>query len=96
MACIRETWAMALRNAKFPPFPAYELRHTFASCLAAAGDSRITVAQVQGHSLTSIVMKYGKTIDECRRSAIAKLEEFRWAQRSTADVPATGQSVRFG
>jgi integrase len=54
----------------------YDLRHTCASRLTAAGVSPLFVAQIIGHSNPSILQTYAKAIDEFRRSAIAKLESF--------------------
>ncbi len=80
----RRSWVSALKKAGIPYFPIYNLRHTFASRLSAAGASPITVAQMLGHSSTGIVMTYAKAIDEARRDAIRKLEEFRQLHTSGA------------
>ncbi len=73
----RRSWASALKKAGIPYFPIYNLRHTFASRLAAAGASPLIVAQMLGHSSAGIVMTYAKAMDEARWSAIRKLEAFR-------------------
>ena len=55
----------------------YNLRHTYASRLSAAGVSDLFVAQMIGHSSPSILQKYSKAIDEYRRDAVRKLEDLR-------------------
>jgi integrase len=78
---IKRSWAKALKAAGVPHFWIYNLRHTFASRLSAAGVSDLFVAQMIGHSSPSIVQTYAKAIDEYRRDAIRKLEG--WRQRCT-------------
>lgn len=73
----RKSWVAALTRAGISYFPIYNLRHTFASRLNAAGASPITVAQMLGHSSSSILGTYAKAIDDYRRAAIVKLEEYR-------------------
>jgi len=67
----------ALKKAEIPYFPIYNLRHTFANRLNAAGVSPLTTAQMMGHSGTGILQTYAKAIDEFRQDAIRKLESFR-------------------
>ena len=76
---IRRSWAKALTAAKIEYFWIYNLRHTFASRLSAAGVSDLFVAQMIGHSSPSIVQTYAKAIDEHRRDAIRKLDDQRLA-----------------
>ncbi|HYL15263.1 MAG TPA: site-specific integrase [Terriglobales bacterium] len=77
MRDIRQTWAKALKDAGLQYFWIYNLRHTFASRLSAAGVSDLFVAQMIGHSTPSILQKYSKAIDEYRRDAVRKLEHMR-------------------
>jgi integrase len=74
---IRRSWAKALKLAGIPYFWPYNLRHTFCSRLSAAGVSDLFVAQMIGHSSTSIVHTYAKAIVEYKRDAIRKLESLR-------------------
>jgi integrase len=78
---IRRSWAKALKDAKLEYFWIYNLRHTFASRLSAAGVSDLFVAQMMGHSSPSILQTYAKAIDEYRRDAICKLEAMRNSHR---------------
>ena len=81
----RKSWARALKDAEIEYFPPYNLRHTFASRLNAAGASDLTITQLLGHSSPSILQTYAKAIDEGKRDAIRKLECFRSPR--TPDAP---------
>jgi integrase len=74
---VRHAWEKALKDAGIEYFWIYNLRHTFASRLSAAGVSDLFVAQMIGHSTPSILQKYSKAIDEYRRDAVRKLENMR-------------------
>jgi integrase len=89
MKDIRRGWARTLKAAKIDYFWVYNLRHTFASRLSAAGISDLFVAQMIGHSSPSIVQTYAKAIDEHRREAIRKMESMRpQPQTASATAPA--------
>jgi integrase len=75
LGCIRKTWSTALRRAVLQPFAIYNLRATFASRLSAAGVPDVFVSQLLGHA-GSLLQTYAKAIDDYRRDAIRKLEEF--------------------
>ena len=77
MKDIRASWAKALKDAGLDYFWIYNLRHTFASRLSAAGVSDLFVAQLIGHSTPGILQKYSKAIDQYRRDAVRKLEYLR-------------------
>jgi integrase len=74
---IRYAWEKALKDAGIDHFWIYNLRHTFASRLSAAGVSDLFVAQMIGHNSPGILQKYSKAIDEYRRDAVRKLEGMR-------------------
>jgi len=74
---VRKSWAKALEDAGLQYFWIYDLRHTLASRLTQAGVSPLFVAQIIGHSGTSILNTYVRAIDEYRRDAIRKLEKLR-------------------
>jgi integrase len=74
---IRHAWTKVLKDAGLDYFWIYNLRHTFASRLSAAGVSDLFVAQMIGHSSPSILQTYAKAIDEYRRDAVRRLEEMR-------------------
>jgi integrase len=77
MKDIRHAWARTLSDAGLNFFVAYQLRHSCASRLSAAGVSDLFVAQMIGHSTPSILQKYSKAIDEYKRDAVRKLENMR-------------------
>ena len=79
MTDVRQAWAKVLRDTGLQYFWIYNLRHTFASRLSAAGVSDLFVAQMIGHSSPSILQKYARAIDEYQREAIRKLEQRREA-----------------
>ena len=84
----------ALKKAEIPFFPIYNLRHTFASRLEAAGCSDTLLAQMLGHSSTSILQTYAKAIDGYRRDAIRKLEVHRQSASNTRDGDSSEISAK--
>jgi len=82
---LRRSWAKALKDAGLQYFWLYDLRHTLASRLTQAGVSPVFVAQIIGHSSTSILSTYARAIDEYRRDAIHKLETLRGDHVSRAE-----------
>jgi integrase len=75
---VRRSWAKALKDAGLPNgLVLYDLRHTLATRLTQAGVSPLFVAQIIGHSGTSILSTYVRAVDEYRRDAIHKLENLR-------------------
>lgn len=89
MKDIRHSWAKALKDAGLEYFWIYNLRHTFASRLSAAGVSDLFVAQMIGHSTPSILQKYSKAIDEYR-----KLEDLRNGHDARPRPPVTPDGHR--
>ena len=87
---IRKSWAKALKDARIEYFWLYNLRHSYASRLSAAGVADRFVAELIGHSSPGILQRYSKAIDEYRRDAIRKLEKMRetYMQRTTGDSNA--------
>jgi len=77
------------RRASAAAFWLYNLRHTHASRLSAAGVSDLFVTQMIGHSTPSILQKYSKAIDEYRRDAIRKLEQMRAAHTRHGTISGT-------
>jgi integrase len=78
----RKAWAATLKEAGIPFFPIYNLRHTFATRLTAAGVAAITVAQMLGHSSTQIVPRYAQVLDQNRLDEMKKLEALRHSSAS--------------
>jgi integrase len=86
----RKAWASTLKKAGLTFFPIYNLRHTFASRMTAAGVAAVTVAALLGHSSTSIVPRYAQVLDQNRIDAVKKLESLR---QSTVSEEPTSQTV---
>jgi integrase len=86
---VRRSWEKTLEDAKLPKFVLYNLRHSYASRLSAAGVSDLFVAQMIGHASPSILQIYSKAIDEYRRDAVRKLEDMRTAHSSWRNAPPT-------
>ena len=63
MKDVRQAWANTLTRAGLGFFWLYNLRHSFASRLSAAGVSDLFVAQMIGHSTPSILQTYSKAIE---------------------------------
>jgi integrase len=84
---LRRSWAKALKDAGLPHFWQYDLRATLATRLTHAGVSPLFVAQIIGHSSTSILSTYARAIDEYRRDAIHKLENLRGDHVSQKERP---------
>jgi integrase len=82
-------WARALKDAKIGYFPIGNLRHTFATRMQEAGTSPVTLAQMMGHSSTGIIQTYVKVLDESRRDAVKKLEEYRRSRSAHEAISTT-------
>jgi len=80
---LRRSWTKALKDAGSQYFWLCDLGHTLASRLTQAGVSPVFVAQIIGHSSTSILSTYARAIDEYRRDAIHELEDLRDSHVST-------------
>jgi integrase len=85
----RKAWASTLKKAGLPFFPIYNLRHTFASRMTAAGVSPITIASLLGHNSSQIVPRYAQVLDQNRFDAMKRLESFR--QSSISQEPTQPQ-----
>lgn len=79
LGSVKKAWKTTLKAADIQYFPIYNLRATFATRLSASGAPDTFVAQMLGHSGTSILQTYAKAIDEYRRDAIRKLDALRQA-----------------
>lgn len=89
----RKAWASALKRAGIPFFPSYNLRHTFASRMTAAGVSPITIALMLGHNSTQIVPRYAQVLDQNRFDAMKKLESLRQESISNGAAAETVQTA---
>jgi integrase len=92
MKDVRHAWSKALKDAGLDYFWIYNLRHTFASRLSFAGVPDLHVAEMIGHTSTSILQKYSKAVDEYRRDAVRRLEDLR--ARHTLSEPRMNSETR--
>jgi integrase len=95
----RKAWANTLKRAGIPFFPIYNLRHTFASRMTAAGVSSITIAQMLGHSSTQIIPRYAQVLDQNRLDAVRKMEAYNQETIESGgdpriDSPGAGDDTR--
>lgn len=95
MKDLRRSWANALKDAGLEYFGIYDLRHTLATRLTQAGVSPVFVAQIIGHSSTSILSTYVRAIDEYRRDAIHKLEDLRHASAQKSHQIPPSDSIQL-
>jgi len=72
---IPKTWKRALKEAGISYRRIYDLRATFASRMNAAGVPEVFVEQFLGHA-GGLTQTYAKAIEDFRRDAIKKLEDF--------------------
>jgi site-specific recombinase XerD len=66
-----------MRGYESEYFPIGNLRHAFATRVHEAGTSPVTVTQMLGHASTGVFQTYAKVLDEYRRDAVKKLEEYQ-------------------
>jgi integrase len=71
----------------------YDLRATFSSRMNAAGVPEVLVEQLLGHT-GGLTQVYAKAIDEFRRAAIKKLEEYVRARPSIPSEQKTGGYIQ--
>jgi len=81
---VPKTWRRALKDAGISYRHIYDLRATFSSRMNAAGVPEVFVEQLLGHT-GGLTQVYAKAIDEFRRDAIKKLEEY---VRTRPSVPS--------
>jgi integrase len=86
---VPKTWKRALKDAGISFRHIYDLRATFSSRMNAAGVPEVFVEQLLGHT-GGLTQVYAKAIDEFRRDAIKKLEEFVRSRPSAPTEQKTG------
>ncbi len=80
---VPKTWKRALKDAGISYRRIYDLRATFSSRMNAAGVPEVFVEQFLGHA-GGLSQTYAKAIEDFRRQAIKKLEDFVLSQPSKA------------
>jgi integrase len=87
---VPKTWTRALKDAGISYRRIYDLRATFSSRLNAVGVPEVFVEQLLGHT-GGLTQVYAKAIDEFRRDAIKKLEDFTQSRPSPSIESATNR-----
>ena len=90
---VPKTWKRALKDAGISFRPIYDLRATFSSRMNAAGVPEVFVEQLLGHT-GGLTQVYAKAIEEFRREAIKKLEEYVKARPSVPSKLETGGYIQ--
>jgi integrase len=81
--CYQDAWERAATKAGLADRRVYDLRATFATRANAASATALTLAQLLGHSSTSILPTYAKALDENTRAIISRLDALRLEQNRT-------------
>lgn len=71
---VRSSWEQVLVDAKISDFRWHDLRHTFASNLAIAGESLYVIQQLLGHKTPKMTMRYAHLSPGVFSSAVARLD----------------------
>jgi integrase len=66
---VRRTWDTVRSAAALERFRLHDLRHTFASMLAAQGESLVMIGHLLGHKRVQTTAKYAHLVDEAQRTA---------------------------
>jgi integrase len=73
MAEIKKAWHSACDEAKIEDLRFHDLRHTFATRLADAGEDAFTIAALLGHSSIVMASRYTHATDQGKREAVEKI-----------------------
>ncbi len=73
---VKRSWRTALKARRDSVFPDLQSSGDLCQQVERLGTPDVFVAQMMGHSGTSILHAYAKAIDESRREAIKKFEEY--------------------
>ena len=79
---LKKAHLAAIKRSKVERFRLYDLRHTFASRMAAAGVDLITLRDLLGHTSLAMTMRYAHGNEQNRRDAISKMEQLRLVKSS--------------
>lgn len=82
----RHAWVKAAKNAGLQGRRIYDLRATFATRANACTTSDLTLAQLLGHSRTSVLPTYAKPLDENTRTLIRGMDAMRLTVTSSKTV----------
>lgn len=72
---VRRTWKSVCENAGISEVRIHDLRHTFASLVASAGQSLLIVGELLGHSTAQTTKRYAHLYDDALREATERVSE---------------------
>lgn len=73
---VKRTWASVCRAASIEGVRLHDLRHTYASILASAGESLLTIGKMLGHTQTQTTARYAHLMDDPLREAAERADRF--------------------
>ena len=85
---VPEAMEAGAEECKGRVFPYRQPAAHVATRMQEAGTTPVTLAQMMGHASTGIIQTYAKVLDEYRRHAVKKLEEYRRSKVVTDAVSA--------
>lgn len=94
---IKDTWARICRDAGIKGARAHDLRHTYASVLASAGQSLPVIGALLGHTTPTTTARYAHLFDDPLRKAAEQAGAILSGQPSAEIVPLKGsESANLG
>ena len=87
---IKDTWARLCRAADIKAARAHDLRHTYASVLASAGQSLPIIGALLGHATPTTTARYAHLFDDPLRKATERAGEILSGQPSAEIVSLKG------
>ena len=84
---VKDDWAMIRRAAKIKTTRIHDLRHTYASILASAGQSLPIIGALLGHTQAATTQRYAHLFDDAQRGATDRAGEIITGAPSADVVP---------
>ena len=84
---IHHFWASTTRQAGLDGVRLHDLRHSFASVLAAGSASLLLIGELLGHSRPTTTARYAHLLDDARREAVERAGAMITGQPTAAIVP---------
>lgn len=98
---IKKGWYGALKEAGISNLRFHDLRHTFASRLAAGGAHPVEIRELPGHRSSRMTDRYTRANDSRKQSAVESLADYqhtrhKWHQSATATETAAPEAAATG
>jgi integrase len=87
---INAAWIELRKVAKIPDVHLHDLRHTYASVLASAGQSLPIIGALLGHTTPVTTHRYAHLFDDPLRAATERASDILTGRPSAPVVPLTG------